>query len=130
MNAVKVSHFVVSSALLLGCGSDAATPTSSGEVQIVATPKVAPRRGANSFTLTLSKGAIAPGAKQRTSVVVTPWMPSMGHGASTAPVVTEQAPGTYAVDEGTFSMAGRWELRVKVTSDVGDGSATFSYDVP
>lgn len=116
---------------LAGCGgADATGPTSSGDVAITVTPEGDVHRGSNTFTVKLAAGSIAPGTKEHTSVEVTPWMPAMGHGASTDPTIVETGPGSFRVDEVMFSMPGTWELRVKVASDVGSGTSTFRYEIP
>ena len=115
---------------LVGCSGADATSTSSGNITISATPTGDIHRGVNAFTLQLSAGSVSPSSKEHTTVEVSPWMPAMGHGASYTPLVTETAAGTYKVTDVEFSMPGTWELRVKVTSDVGSGSSTFKYDVP
>ncbi len=115
---------------LAGCGGVDAGPTSTGTVAITSTPTGAVHRGTNSFSLKLAVGSAAPSSKEHTTVEVTPWMPAMGHGAPSDPTVTEVGPGTFTVEDVEFSMPGTWELRVKVSSDLGSGTNTFKYDVP
>lgn len=62
------------------------------------------------------------------SIVVTPWMPDMGHGISDAPVVTEQGGGRYEATF-TFSMGGYWELGVDVDASAGTDSVAVPYEV-
>lgn len=124
------SFLLVCALLGGGCGGADAGPAATGTVAITANPTGAVHRGTNSFSLKLAVGSQTPGTKEHTAVEVTPWMPAMGHGAPSDPVVTEVAPGTYNVEEVEFSMPGTWELRVKVSSDLGSGTNTFKYDVP
>jgi len=127
---VRFSYLLLVCALA-GCGGvDPTGPTSSGTVAITATPSGAIHRGSNEFTLKLTAGSIAPGSKEHTSVEVTPWMPAMGHGAPSDPTIVDNGGGTFSVKDVEFSMPGTWELRVKVTSDVGNGTSTFKYEVP
>jgi hypothetical protein len=130
MRAVRL-HALLLAGLLAGCGGADATGTaSSGDVAITATPSADVHRGANNFTLKLAVGATPLGASQHTVVTVSPWMPAMGHGAPYDPTVTDKGSGTFSVDDAEFEMPGTWELRVKVTSDIGSGSSSFKYDVP
>lgn len=116
---------------LAGCGgADDVGPAATGDVKITSTPTAAVHRGSNNFTLTLAAGALAPSSKEHTTVTVEPWMPAMGHGAPYEPTVAEVGPGKFTVEDVVFSMPGTWELRVKVTSDVGSGTNTFKYEVP
>jgi len=47
-------------------------------------------------------------------VKVEPWMPEMGHGAFSAPEVTEKESGLYTVENIVMIMGGHWELRVDI----------------
>jgi len=60
-------------------------------------------------------------------VIVTPWMPSMGHGVMEKPVITERGGGLYSVDNVIFSMVGHWQLQVKVSKDGKEDSAVFEF---
>jgi hypothetical protein len=70
-----------------------------------------------------AKGGDVPQAE----LTVTPWMPSMGHGAMQKPVVTERGGGLYSVDNIVFSMTGHWQLQVKVAKDGNEDTAVFDF---
>jgi len=48
------------------------------------------------------------------TVTVTPWMPEMGHGAFSAPEVTEKGGGLYTISNIVLVMGGHWELQVDI----------------
>jgi hypothetical protein len=52
-------------------------------------------------------------------VSATPWMVAHGHGTSVVPRVTERGAGIYDVEEISFYMAGRWELRGAIVDPAG-----------
>jgi len=58
---------------------------------------------------------------------VTPWMPSMGHGAMKEPVVTERGGGLYSVDNVVLSMTGHWQLKVEIAKDGKVDIAIFDF---
>lgn len=60
-------------------------------------------------------------------IVVTPWMPEMGHGVMEKPVVTERGGGIYAVENIALIMPGHWELRVETTKDGRTDTAVFDF---
>lgn len=63
------------------------------------------------------------------SVGVVPWMPAMGHGASTEPVVTDQGDGVYVAADVVMPMPGDWQLRVEASGARSD-SFVVVVDVP
>ncbi len=63
------------------------------------------------------------------SVTVTPWMPAMGHGASTTPTVAAEGQGKYLVSNVVLVMAGDWQLRSQVSGSVND-TFTVTFSVP
>jgi YtkA-like protein len=63
------------------------------------------------------------------SLVVVPWMPAHGHGASVQPTVMETDPGTYVATPLDFFMAGGWELRTTIAGAVND-TVTPTVNVP
>lgn len=84
-----------------------------------------PGRGTNLalFTITHHEGG-APAEGLR--FTVEPWMPGHGHGSPTVPVVEEQGEGEYLVRAIDLTMAGEWELRVRITEPQQDSfDATF-----
>lgn len=111
-----------------GCAGEV-TPESTGALSVHLTPDAPIARGSNNFTMTIRAGALAP-TKDKTKVELLVWMPSMGHGAPSDPILIEKDDGNYRIEEVYFSMPGTWELTVNVTSDRGDGSQTFVYEIP
>jgi plastocyanin len=61
------------------------------------------------------------------AVTVTPWMPEMGHGAFSAPVVTEKGGGLYSIDNIVMIMGGHWELRATIQKDGLDDRVVFDF---
>ena len=60
-----------------------------------------------------------------------PWMPSMGHGTSTADQSITVLDGSTALVEGIYlSMGGDWEIRLTATVDGVTDSATIAVSVP
>ncbi|HEY2366626.1 MAG TPA: FixH family protein [Polyangiaceae bacterium] len=48
-------------------------------------------------------------------ITLVPWMPAMGHGASTIPNIAITAPGRYVADDVALVMPGTWQLRATLT---------------
>ena len=61
-------------------------------------------------------------------LMVEPWMPEMGHGAFSAPEVTEKGGGLYTVENIVMIMGGHWELRVDIKK--GDIEDRVVFDFP
>jgi hypothetical protein len=61
-------------------------------------------------------------------LAVQPWMPQMGHGASTKPTIEAKGDGRYVVSHVACFMPGRWELRTAITGAVKD-SATVAFQI-
>lgn len=59
---------------------------------------------------------------------VQPWMPQMGHGASTKPSIEAKGDGHYVISDVACSMPGRWELRTTIAGAVQD-SATVAFQI-
>lgn len=55
------------------------------------------------------------------TIVVEPWMPSMGHGTGSTPLAVDAGHGHYQIDELGLFMAGGWVLRLTITGFDGDG---------
>jgi len=70
------------------------------------------------FTVTTADGAPAGGL----TLSAVPWMPQMGHGAPTAPTITDRGGGVFWVAGVSFFMAGEWELRTTLTGSADGGS--------
>ncbi len=51
---------------------------------------------------------------------VLPWMPAMGHGASTHPLIEAEGEGRYLASKVSFFMPGSWELRSTISGAVED----------
>ncbi len=96
-------------------------------VEVRSAPTQPPSRGEARFELRLSDphGAPADGL----TLEVTPWMPSMNHGSTMTPEVSADGGGRYVVSHVGLFMAGRWELRTKITGAKTD-SFTVAFDVP
>ncbi len=61
-------------------------------------------------------------------LAVQPWMPEMGHGASTKPSIEAMGDGRYVVSHVACVMPGRWELRTSIAGAVKD-SATVAFQI-
>lgn len=83
-------------------------------------------RGNDEFRYVITDAGGAP--VDGLSLAVTPWMPAMGHGASTTPAVTAEGQGKYLVSNVVLVMAGDWQLRTQVTGLVTD-SFTVMFSV-
>ena len=59
---------------------------------------------------------------------VQPWMPQMGHGASTKPSIEAKGGGHYVVSDVAFFMPGTWELRTSIAGAKND-SATVNFQI-
>jgi len=98
-------------------------PAASAPVQVTATTATTPKAGDNALTISLTdaQGKPITGAKITTSVAMT----SMDMG-TTHPAVTEKGGGKYTTTA-TFSMAGPWRVKVKVTPP-GQKPQTKAFD--
>ena len=61
-------------------------------------------------------------------LAVQPWMPQMGHGASTKPSIDAKGEGRYVISHVACFMPGRWELRMSIAGAVKD-SATVAFQI-
>lgn len=87
----------------------------SFQVSLVSADYSPPVIGTNAWTFTVADATGTPltGA----TVSVKPWMPYMGHGTSTVPVVAPgAAAGNYAVSALYYYMAGVWTATLTITS--------------
>lgn len=64
---------------------------------------------------------------EKAKVTVTPWMPEMGHGAFSEPVVVEKSRGLYSVKNIVLVMGGHWELRVHVKRGTQEDTVVFDF---
>jgi hypothetical protein len=62
------------------------------------------------------------------ALAVQPWMPEMGHGASTKPSIEAKGGGHYLISDVACFMPGRWELRMTIAGAVKD-SATVAFQI-
>ena len=60
-------------------------------------------------------------------IELVPWMPDMGHGVRTKPVITEKGGGLYNVEQVELSMQGLWELRITVKKNGVSDKAVFAF---
>lgn len=117
---------------LLGCASGASsadasvdtTTSASGllEVNARTLDDRPPVRGANSFDIEIIR--VDDGAAQEgIELTLTPWMPAMGHGTSTRPVVSDIGAGHYLAENVYLFMPGLWELRMSLAGPLEDDAA-------
>jgi hypothetical protein len=136
---------LLAAALLLGaaCSSD---PAGSGatsfpaaaltrvstlggafDVEVRTAPDQPPSRGLVSveYRITTPGGAPVDGL----DLAVVPYMPAMGHGASTKPTVSAEGGGRYVITGVELFMPGTWELRTQIKGTLED-SAAPSFEIP
>ena len=115
--------------LLLACG---ATPpaelgdapletvtTDAGRAQVALWASPSPLvRGSSTIRLVVTDATNKP--LDGVTIDVVPWMPAMGHGSSTVPVVSALGNGGYLVSEVVLVMPGTWELRMQLSGSVQD----------
>jgi hypothetical protein len=117
---------------LLGCASDAssgdvsmATATSASGLLTVSARTLddqPPARGESAFDIEVVRASDA-SPLEGLELTLTPWMPAMGHGTSTRPIVSELGAGHYLAESVYLFMPGRWELRVSLSGSVQDDAA-------
>lgn len=97
-------------------GLTCAAKFSSGACVSVAWEKSPTTKGPAAFSFTLFNEYKDSGKPTRLDwtgpVAVVPWMPSMGHGVEEEVSVTKLGEGQYRASNVTFSMRGKWELRI------------------
>ncbi len=123
---VAIGLAVVWSAL--GCSTDEGGSEELPTLAITASPETAPPTlGDNVFGVQVNdaQGVGVVGA----SLTVVPWMPAMGHGASSPPVCKENGGGAWRCTEVRFTMPGTWEVRIKATTDTDAGQLTLTYEL-
>jgi len=84
-----------------------------------------PSGGKLELTLLDTGGVALAGAK----IKATPWMPAMGHGSPKVPVVVDDGGGHYTITNLLFSMPGKWQLRVDVTTADSQDRFTLAYTI-
>ncbi len=128
------------SLLLLGCGGESSGGAGGGadvvfpaeplttlksdhgalSLEVRTAPKQPPARG----LITVELVATDPAGKpvDGLDLAVQPWMPEMGHGASTKPSIEAKGDGHYVVSHVACAMPGRWELRTSIAGAVQDSA--------
>jgi YtkA-like len=96
-------------------------------IEVRTSPDQPPARGESSVELRVSDahGKLLDGL----DVDAEPWMPAMGHGASTDPVKTPEGDGRYRFDKVELFMPGEWELRLTFSGETSD-RATARFQIP
>ena len=89
-------------------------------------PQQPPARGLSTVELVATDAAGKP--VDGLDLTVQPWMPEMGHGASTKPSIEARGDGHYVVSHVACVMPGRWELRTSIAGAVKD-SATITLQI-
>ncbi len=96
-------------------------------IEVRTAPDQPPSRGAIDVELVI-KGEGGEGLDDL-ALEVSPWMPAMGHGTSTKPVVEAKGQGHYLVSKVGLFMAGAWQLKTKLSGPLED-SATIELQIP
>jgi hypothetical protein len=104
------------------------TETGSYRIALHSAPDAQPSRGVNALRLIVTRAVDGTPASGLTLAIV-PFMPAMGHGASTTPsVAADPEPGSYTVRDVNLFMPGLWEIRATIGGDAPD-HATAQFDV-
>ena len=69
-------------------------------------------QGLNTIEIVVTDAQAAPA--DGLAITLQPWMPSMGHGASTTPTITPKGSGAYVATNVALIMPGSWQLRTTV----------------
>ncbi|APR83020.1 Hypothetical protein A7982_08369 [Minicystis rosea] len=93
-------------------------------IEVRTAPTQPPTRGRVSVELTVTGGPA-----EGLDLDVLPWMPDMGHGASTEPTIMPMGGGRYLVTGVNLFMPGRWELRTSISGAVTD-RAVVPFQIP
>jgi len=142
----RLARAALLAALGIGCGT-APPPTTEGfstqaiesltskaaqyQVAIRTSPHP-PSRGMLSVEYTIAWSATGAPASGLVLDIV-PWMPTMGHGTSTLPSISETSPGVYLATALNLFMPGLWVLRTTITGapgDAADAGSTSDYVEP
>jgi YtkA-like len=97
------------------------------KIEVRTAPDQPPSRGLVTVELRVADAAGKP--VDGLDLGVLPWMPDMGHGASTTPDIQAEGGGRYVANKVALFMPGRWELRTKFTGAAED-SATVAFQIP
>lgn len=91
------------------------TVTENGEFSVeVILPKEGLEMGVNKVDIIIHDKKDRDVTNARIKIV--PWMVDMNHGVSEAPQVSERGGGLYSLSNVLFSMTGKWELRLTISS--------------
>jgi hypothetical protein len=96
-------------------------------VDVRTSPDQPPSRGIVSVDYRITDMNQAPA--DGLTVAVVPWMPDMGHGASTTPTVEKMGGGRYVISNVELFMPGRWDLRTTISGPSQD-SVTPEFEIP
>jgi len=95
-------------------------------VEVRTAPEQPPKRGLITVEYVVTDNAGKP--VDGLELGVQPWMPEMGHGASTKPSIEAKGEGHYVLSNVAFFMPGRWELRTSIAGAMND-SATVGFQI-
>lgn len=111
----------------VGCSSSdhgfATVTSDSGRLGVTFSSSHALERGENEIWLDIHDHETHE-MRDDLTLEVEPYMPAHHHGSSAVPIVTSQGQGRYQVTNVVFTMAGDWELRVRVTAPFEDAFRT------
>ena len=79
----------------------------------------APARGRNRFELTIESTESGE-PRDGLTLSMVPFMPAMGHGSSTVPMITAIGSGKYEAEDVVLAMPGVWELRTTISAGEPD----------
>lgn len=97
-------------------------------IEVRTSPEQPPTRGESTVQLVITD-ATTSAPRSGLTLDTVPWMPAMGHGASTTPNVVETNPGVYEIRSLELFMPGKWELRTNISGAITD-HATPSFQIP
>jgi hypothetical protein len=103
------------------------TGGSALRIEVRTAPDQPPKRGLISVEYRVTDAAGKP--VDGLALGVQPWMPEMGHGASTKPSIEAMGEGRYVISNVAFVMPGQWELRTSIAGAIND-SATVGFQIP
>ncbi len=118
-----------------GCGGGAAPAADAQIVESESGAYVArfvpdpspPTTGSNALAVSIERAT--GGAVENATLVVSPWMPAMGHGTPITPVVTNTSGGNYRVTRLDYTMPGRWEVRIELADGTAKDHLALELDV-
>lgn len=145
MQLVISSAFALS-LLVLGCSSETSGAAGGGagetfpaeplatvttepgglSIEVRTAPEQPPTRGLVDIELVVTSADGEP--MDGLDLAVQPWMPQMGHGASTKPMIEAKGGGHYVVSDVALFMPGSWELRTSIAGPMND-RATLNFQI-